>query len=137
SSAISLARCVLRPSGPDRRSPRDHQAVARCHPYLGAGRHASAQPRAPRALPVGPAAGGWRAGMTRGGCPPCPVPSRRLSHPFRRGFWRVFGRFSEAPESRTIPSPREPNRLKKAAIVLIVPKVRAAPPRRVSSIPLI
>jgi len=34
-------------------------------------------------------------------------------------FWRVFGRFSEVPERRTIPRPGEPNRLKKAAIVLI------------------
>ena len=52
-------------------------------------------------------------------------------------FWRVFGRFSEVPERRTIPRPGEPNRLKKAAIVLIVPKVRAAPSRPISSIALI
>src|SRR5262249_42839669 len=64
SRPIPHSRRVLRPYGAARRSARDRRSAARAHPSGRAERSAVAQPRAPRTLPVGTAAGGRRDEMS-------------------------------------------------------------------------
>ena len=82
---VSLSRRLLCPYGPARRSARDRRAAARHHPCRDTGRQLPAEPRAPRAVSVGPAPGDGRVGRSlpcrhRKLCPPalCAQRSRDL-----------------------------------------------------------
>src|SRR5262249_28026043 len=98
-TAVSLSCRLLRPYGAAQRRARDHSATARNHPHSTAEHHSLPEPRAPRAVPVGPALGGWRGAIAEPDG--CHLPSGTLSRPFRSTFCRVSAR----AESRTIPRP--------------------------------
>src|SRR6516165_2402659 len=60
---LSISSVMLRAFGTARRSPGGGRAIARVNGRGGAECHALAQSRAPRGIPVRPAAGGRRSGM--------------------------------------------------------------------------
>ena len=104
---IPHSRRVLCPYGAARRSARDRRPAARHHPSGRAERSAFPQPRGPRALPVGPAAGGGRDDMTQ---------TRRLAAILAAdvaGYSRLIG----ADEEGTL------DRLKAIRAELIDPKI--------------
>jgi hypothetical protein len=82
--AVSLARCLLCPYRTVRRSARCHPAVALHHSCRGTGRELFAEPRAPRAAPVGPTL------------------CRRRGH-MNRTHWRARHRKGRLPKSRGVP----------------------------------
>ena len=64
SVGISPSRRLLRPYGAARRRPRNHHKTTHYRAPCNAERQLPAEPRAPRAFPVGPAARCWRDDMT-------------------------------------------------------------------------
>ena len=62
---LPLSRCFLCAYGADPGSTRDRRAHARAEPQRAGERHAVPEPAVPRALPVGPAPGRGRGGMSQ------------------------------------------------------------------------